>query len=290
MTVRTTLTCGFALVLLSGAAMPLMAQDAAGPDDFGKLAPDAQPLNFVNEGYPDWSGAWMRIGGVRHPVDPTDVPLTPEGRAVYEAGRAAQAQGLQGNDPTWNCLSPGMPRMVYGVLPIEYVVTPQVTYVLMEYQHDIRRIYTDGRDWPEVIDPTFGGYSLGTWEDTDNDDTFDTLNVETRAITGKRSYGSEGMPLSPDDDTVVFERIALNPDDPEQLDNVFTVMDGYLTEPMTATRSFTRDRLPVWAEFACMENNLMVQVNGEFYVLSEDRKILYPTRPDQPPPAFFEPR
>ena len=29
-----------------------------------------------------------------------------------------------------------------------------------------RRIFTDGRDWPEDVQPTFNGYSIGKWIDT----------------------------------------------------------------------------------------------------------------------------
>jgi hypothetical protein len=36
-----------------------------------------------------------------------------------------------------------------------------------------RRIYTDGRDWPKDLDPTFTGYSIGKWIDEDGDDRFD---------------------------------------------------------------------------------------------------------------------
>ena len=32
--------------------------------------------------------------------------------------------------------------------PMEIVVTPATTHILIEHIHDVRRIFTDGRDWP----------------------------------------------------------------------------------------------------------------------------------------------
>ena len=41
---------------------------------------------------------------------------------------------------------------------MEIVVTPQTTHLLMEHIHDSRRIYTDGRGWPEELEPAFRGH------------------------------------------------------------------------------------------------------------------------------------
>jgi hypothetical protein len=81
---------------------------------------------------------------------------------------------------TYNCLSPGMPRVanVYG--PLEIVVTPDATYLLIDHIFDDRRVFTDGRDWPEVIEPSYLGYSIGKWIDADGDGRNDVLEIETR--------------------------------------------------------------------------------------------------------------
>ena len=60
-----------------------------------------------------------------------------------------QAKGGQGNYPTYTCLSPGMPRMMTPYAPMEFVITPDTMHMFIEHIHDSRRIYTDGRDWPE---------------------------------------------------------------------------------------------------------------------------------------------
>ena len=79
--------------------------------------------------------------------------------------------------------------------PIEIVVTPQTTHILIDHIHDSRRILTDGRDWPKEIEPTFTGYSIGKWVDEDGDGRYDVLVVETRDFKGPRAYDARGTPL-----------------------------------------------------------------------------------------------
>jgi len=58
-----------------------------------------------------------------------------------------------------------MPRAMNLVLPMEIVITPGTTYILMEYLSMLRRIYTDGRSFPTDEDPSWMGYSIGKWID-----------------------------------------------------------------------------------------------------------------------------
>ncbi len=67
------------------------------------------------------------------------------------------------------------------------------------------------------MEPTFAGYSIGTWEDSDGDGRYDTLNVETRHIRGPRIFEASGIPLHKDNQTVVKERIALDKNNPNVL-------------------------------------------------------------------------
>ena len=78
---------------------------------------------------------------------------------------------------------------------------------MLELFTTLRRVFTDGRDWPKRIEPSFAGYSIGKWEDTDGDGRFDTLAIETRDIKGPRSYDASGMPFHKDDKAVIKERI-----------------------------------------------------------------------------------
>ena len=251
-------------------------------------APDAEPLTWHLEGYPDWAGAWERRETIQWPGW-ENAPLTEEGWRVFEKGQALQKIGNQGGDPTWNCIAPGMPRIMTGVLPMEYIVLPHVTLIYQEYQMQVRRVYTDGRDWPEYVEPSMNGYSIGEWKDSDNDGEFDSLYIETRAIAGKRSYGSNGLPLSPKNDTITYEKIYLDPDNSDIILNDFTTEDGYLTEPWTVTRTLHRNREPVaWTHYVCQEDNRYIMINDEFYMLNFNRTMLMPTRPDQPPPVYYQ--
>ena len=125
---------------------------------------------FDETKYPDWRGGWRRIaipGIVGQPgFDPTKLggaaqqaPLTAEYQAIFDANVKEQKAGGQGTDPTYTCLSPGMPRVMTTFVPFEILVTPTMTNILIQHIHDSRRIFTDGRNWPEKITPTFVGYS-----------------------------------------------------------------------------------------------------------------------------------
>src|SRR5262249_14916038 len=105
---------------------------------------------------------------------------------------ADQAKGGLGNYPTARCLPGGMPRMMtFG--EHEYVITPETTYILIGGADHFRRIFTDGRDWPTDVEPTYAGYSIGRWIDEDGDGRYDVLEVETRGpFKGPRAYEQLG--------------------------------------------------------------------------------------------------
>src|SRR6202040_1615338 len=129
---------------------------------------------------------------------------------------------------------PGLPRVMNAYAPFEIIVTPNATHMLMDHIHDSRRIFTDGRDWPEEIEPSFAGYSIGKWIDEDGDGRYDVLEVETRGFKGPRSFDSTGLPLHRDNQTVVKERIYRDKADPNVLYDEITTIDHALTRPWTA--------------------------------------------------------
>jgi hypothetical protein len=243
---------------------------------------------FDQSKYPDLKGQWQRTTAPRW-AKASEAPLTEEYRAIFEANLKEQAQGGQGTDPTFTCLAPGMPRVMNVYEPMEIVVTPETTHLLMQHIHDSRRIFTDGRNWPQgqggEIEPTFSGYSIGQWIDTDGDGRYDVLVVETRNIKGPRSYDSTGLPLHQDNQTVVKERIHLDKADPNTLYDEITVIDHALTRPWAITKKYQRNptKDPVWRETVCAENNLHVVIGKENYFLSGDGYLM-PARKDQPPP------
>ena len=251
--------------------------------------------------YPDFGGQWRRAASVRTDrigaaFDPTKPfgreekpPLTPEYQAIYEANLVDMEKGGQGIDPTYSCLSPGMPRVMIPYIGMEFVLTPRTTYILFERDWDFNRhIYTDGRGFPAdmALEPRYLGYSIGQWLDTDGDGRYDTLTVETRGMKGPRVYDASGIPLHADNETIVQERIYLDKADPNLMHDDITTIDHALTRPWVVNQTYRRavSEKPIWfPHMVCGEGNNHVSLGKENYFLSADGYLM-PTKKDQPPP------
>jgi hypothetical protein len=237
--------------------------------------------------YPDWSGQWLRMGGIQwDPAKPIgrgqQAPLTPEYQAIFEASLADQAEGGTGNDPRSSCFPVGMPRLMSVIFPMELVITPKITYILFENNMP-RRIFTDGRDWPKEPEPSFAGMSIGRWVDTDGDGRRDMLEVETRHLKGPRTLEGTGLPLHRDNQTVVKERVFLDKSNPNLLLDEITTIDNAFTRPWTITKKYRRDRDAPFLENDCTEDNHHVNIGKEHYFISADGHLM-PAKKGQAPP------
>jgi hypothetical protein len=261
--------------------------------------------------YPSWKGQWLPVyapaTGVYAPAtgetaatfDPTkpegpgqQAPLTPEYQKILDTSMADQAHGGPGNDPTAQCYAAGMPRMM-GYAAQEYVVTPDVTYILLGGDDNLRRIITDGRDWPAKLQPTYQGYSIGRWIDQDGNGTYDVLEAETRGpFKGPRTFDQTGLPLAFDNESTFKERFFIDKNDQNLLHDVITAFDHALTRPWTVDKTFRRnpDPQPDWPEYYCHVANRRIVLGKQNYLLNDDG-ILMPIRADQPPPdlRYFKP-
>jgi hypothetical protein len=269
-----------ALLLVVSSHAQTAAQDAA---------------QYAPAKYPDWSGQWRRPGAGPNKYDPTkppglpqDAPLTPEYLAIFKAGLADQAAGGQGTALTYSCLPPGMPRVMAGNQGLEFVVTPKTTHVIFVNARS-RRIYTDGRDFPKDEDPTFSGYSIGKWSDTDGDGKYDTLEVETRNLDGPRTIDNAGIPLHADNETIVKERIYRDKSNPDILHNEMTTIDHAFTHPWSVHKTYQLQKKPNWVENECSVGNQHVMIGKEGYYLSAEGYLM-PVKKGQPPPdlRYFE--
>jgi hypothetical protein len=240
--------------------------------------------------YPDLKGMWKRAPGAAVVWDETkrrglaqQPPLTPEYQAIWEMSIADQAAGGQGGDNRITCVSDGMPRMATIVRPLAFFIHDDITLVV--YDGSIPRwIYTDGRSFPKDGEPSYAGYSIGKWHDTDGDGRFDTLEVETRNFKGPRTFDDTGLPLHYDNESVITERLSLDKSNPNILDNEITTYDHALLRPWTVTKHYYR--VPGRVEFQenlCTENNMHVYIGKEGYLVSGDGYLM-PTKKNQPPP------
>jgi hypothetical protein len=247
---------------------------------------------FDDTKYPDLKGQWERfiVPRINGQFDQTmpmgrgqQAPLTPEYQAIFEESLADQASGGHGAGISHaKCIAAGMPFMMIAFRPLEFVVTPQTTYIIIADYDPLRRIFTDGRDWPNVIEPTYAGYSIGKWIDEGGKYV---LAVETRGFKGPRVYDISGIPIHHDNQSIFKERIYLDKADPDLLHDEMTVIDNALTRPWTVDKRYVRNRNPLadWPESSCPENNTQIFVGKENYYVSGDG-FLMPSKRGQAPP------
>jgi hypothetical protein len=271
--------------LLAAIALAALSASSAG----------AEILDYSK--YPDLKGQWLRfvvrgLGG-QASFDQTkpwgfgqEAPLTPEYKAIEAASLADQEAGGHGNNYDHvRCVAAGMPRMMIAFRPLEFVLSPGTTYILVGDQDQPRRVFTDGRDWPKEIEPTYAGYSIGRWIDQAGTGRYDLLEVETRGFKGPRDYDTTGLPLHYDNQSIFKERIHLDKADANILHDEITVIDHALTRPWTVDKKYVRNADPLadWPESICPEYNAQVFIGKDNYYLSADGYLM-PARKGQKPP------
>jgi hypothetical protein len=191
-------------------------------------------------GTPGRGAPGPRTGGGRGPANTP--ALTPEYAA--KAQEAARAAVKAEDNPSANCLPPGLPMIMAQPYPIEVLMTPGKVTIVVEAYEQVRHIYTDGRPVPEDPDPSFNGTSIGHWEG-------DTLVVES--VGFERVPRGINFPYS--DKMKIVERFKLS--DPDTLNVETSVIDPLaLTKPYDmGNRIFKRHRSWTIAEYVCEENN-----------------------------------
>ena len=237
--------------------------------------------------YPDLSGHW-RGSVIRY--DPSkqvgrgqQAPLKEPYRLMHEASMADQAAGRQGLYlSSAKCVPMGMPWQMYAFFAMDFVVTPATTVVLSEAM-TARRIFTDGRDWPDYQEPLLTGYSIGKWIDEDGDGKYDLLEVETRYMKVPRIFDQSGIPFHEDGQAVIKERLFLDKSDPNILHNQMTTIDNALTRPWSAERTYRRESTVIWTNTVCTEDNDIVVLGKDDYRVNQEG-FLMPRQKGQKPP------
>ena len=227
---------------------------------------------------PNWSGLWMPIGGlifdlatadpkghaIPQPGDREYPPYKAEWEAKYKA-RLDRALAGYFTDAITSCLPHGMPRLMGGIPgPLEFVVTPEMTFILWEYGSQHRRIYTDGRGHlpEEERFPTWSGHSIGHWQG-------DTLVVDTVGMRDDTPYDRSGAPHS--DQVHLIERIRLV--DKDTLENNMMIEDPIaFTKPWNVVRRYRRIPSDTFvSDVICLESQHSPIIEGQTqFILPND--------------------
>src|ERR1700686_2387872 len=227
-----------------------LAQTAEQPG--AGMAPIAAPT-------PDLSGLWIRLRDPGHSsinLDFTKVvsPMTPWAEAKFKAANSIYRGSSPDDalkDPIFNCFPPGVPRIYLLNFPVQIVQIPGQVIMLFEFDHFVRRIYTDGRPHDKDAGPLWMGDSIGRWEG-------DTLVADTVGFNDKTTLDREGYPHS--DALHLVERI-------RRVDHDSLVIDLTVDDPKAYTKPWGAKLIfqlrPDWKimEHVCEDNAIFVGFN-----------------------------
>ncbi len=211
----------------------------------------------------DLSGLWSRLrdgatarGYQQYVLDfgKTDSPMTPWAATKYKL-TGSKYHGDNPSDvmadPIFQCFPPGVPRIYLFNFPVQIVQIPGQVIMLFEYDHYVRRIYTDGRPHDTEQGPLWMGDSIGKWEGN-------TLVVDTTNFNDKTFIDRVGRPHS--DALHVVERMRRI--DPNFMEIDFTVDDPKAyTKPWGTKLIF--EQKPSWKimEQVCEDNASFIGFN-----------------------------
>jgi hypothetical protein len=187
----------------------------------------------------DLSGVWFTQGNVR-------ANFAFEGASAFLPwGEERLKAGPQKDTLVVLCIPPGVPRVWTEPYPFEIISLPGRILILYEYQHLVRQIYTDGRDHPKDLTPTYMGNSVGRWEAS-------TLVVDTIGFNDKTWIDGTKHPHS--DELHLVERIQRVGHDVLKIDITIDDPKTYV-KPWTVQRIFDLKRGWEISEQVCEENN-----------------------------------
>jgi hypothetical protein len=116
---------------------------------------------------------------------PEEAPMRPEAAEIVKR----RAASLGAENPTAQCLFPGIPFGGLLPFPNKFIQTPGVVVILLESVGAARQIFTDGRKHTPDPQPSWLGYSVGKWDG-------DSLVVDTAGFNDKGWLDAFGHPRS----------------------------------------------------------------------------------------------
>ncbi len=207
----------------------------------------------------DLSGVWVSVPAAGNAWDTDALPLTAAARSFLGEFEPAR------RDSTFFCMPYGTPRNTLNTSPepIEILQTPNQVTLLFDRLGDTRRIFTDGRDFPEDPIPSWMGYSIGTWQGN-------VLQVDTIAMTAESILTDTGLPHS--EAMTMRERFSLVTRDGETLlkDEITLTDAEHYSTPLQTERWFVRSPHTPFSEGSalCLQNQWrqrLEAINRELY-------------------------
>jgi hypothetical protein len=247
---------------LFGLGLFLSAALAFSPSLFAQTA-DHQGMASVEPAAPtaDLSGLWIRLRDPSHSPINLDFgkaisPMTPWAEAKFKAANSVYRSSSPStvlSDPIFSCYPPGVPRIYLLNFPVQIVQIPGQVIMLFEFDHFVRRIYTDGRPHDKDAGPLWMGDSIGKWEG-------DTLVADTISFNDKTTLDREGYPHS--DAMHLVEHIRRVAHDSLVIDVTVDDPKAY-TKPWEAKLIF--QLRPDWKimEHVCEDNTTFVDFNNK---------------------------
>ena len=226
------------LTIVAGVAfsLSLFGQTSARPDLSGIWDSTPDRVSLVGPGQ-GAGGPAESLGGVPAPGFTKEEPaMTPAAQRIYRArreGRQISERGREEPDPSFYpyCMPRSFPRIFNFYPVIEIMQSSNVVHMLFETDHQVRRIYLDGKKHLEGWHPTSMGTSYGRWDGQ-------TLVVETENILSLDNQGWLDTYGHPFTETLrVTERIRRPDQNTLQIDFTFTDPGAY-TKPWSGKKVF----------------------------------------------------
>ena len=148
----------------------------------------------------DFSGVWVRA---RVPASdpPKNNPFGPSGLAAAAAGEAALSNFNVDDDPSFECEPVSLPDTIVPVYPMKITrVNDALVTIDYEFNNGYREIHLGRSEFPDDIEPSRLGYSIGRIE-------HGALIVESKYFNYDRWGNGRGLPSS--EQKQVFERYTL---------------------------------------------------------------------------------
>ncbi|MBV8729700.1 MAG: hypothetical protein JO336_07815 [Acidobacteriia bacterium] len=214
----------------------------------------AEDIPRLTNGKPDFNGVWdhPRVADVTRNSNACGATATGcsqqgSGELPFTEWGLAQWKDVQHRfDYSAHCLPWGYTRAWQVEYPVEIMQTPERLALLFESNNIFHVIFTDGRDHPKNLEPSWMGDSVGKWDG-------DTLVIDTIGFNGRTWIDTAEHPSS--DQLHVTERVHF-------IDRQHLGYEVTWEDPKTYTRPIKNTRILArmkpgeeLMEYWCMENN-----------------------------------